>query len=84
MILRSRPLSYEESIRVLVTGTCGANIELLRRETGVSKRTTMDFLANARTSNPTTLEALGTFVWRQMNSHLLLCDSDRATAERTN
>jgi hypothetical protein len=69
-------MTYKESVRILLEGVCGVNINLIGRETNLSKRAVIGFI-NGIESTPRTTEVIGMFIWRKMNSSILLCDSDK-------
>lgn len=70
-----RPLPYEQAMRVLLEGTCGANAAEIGRVTGLSRKTVGEFLSGVRASDAA-VEAIGRFIWRRMNAHLLISDED--------
>jgi hypothetical protein len=74
-----KPLSYHQAIRVLLEGTCGANPQFVGREAGVARVSVVAFLRDGQDANSqqATVDAIGMFVWRRLNAHLLLCDADR-------
>jgi len=68
-------MPYAESIRVLLEGTCGANITEIARVTGVDKKTVMTFMQGKDVTEKTLIR-IGFFVWDRMNAQVLLCETD--------
>lgn len=73
---------YHASIRVLLEGTCGVNLHLISRETGISRPALMKFMAGGEIAEEH-VEHLGMFVWRRINAHLLLSEEDRCHCSTT-
>jgi hypothetical protein len=71
-------MNYDQALRILLEGTCGANACEIQRHTGLSRKAVQNFLQDA-TCHDKTRDEIGMFVWRKMNSHVLLCEEDRAT-----
>lgn len=67
---------YQESIRILLQGITGCNKAEVSRQTGINQVTISYFLANKHKVNEETIEKLATYVWRKMNSHLLIGPED--------
>lgn len=65
-------------MRILLSGTTGFNAQELQRGTGLGNKTITGFMTARVESYPPTLEAIGQFLWKRMNAHVLLCDEDRA------
>jgi hypothetical protein len=78
----SRPLTYEESLRVLLQGVSGVNLSIVSRGSGVDRFQIAKFVAGKKV-RPDTLANLGLFVFRQMNSHVLLSKEDLVPEEDT-
>lgn len=72
-------MTYEDSIRVLLRGTCGENAEEIRRESRLARPTIHRFVGGKAVERDA-VDAIGLFVFRRMNAHLLLCDSDRSSS----
>lgn len=77
-------LSFEDSIRILLNGTCGINSSTIARGAGIGRADVMAFM-NGRTEYQHTgrnrtvnVEKIARFVWDSMNQHVKLSDSDKA------
>lgn len=73
-----RPLSYEESIRILLNGVTGVNSQAVSDEIGIARLSVSQFAGGSVKSTEKTRDLIAAFVWRRMNAHVLLSDSDRA------
>ncbi len=72
-----RRLTYHESMRVLLEGISGPKLNAISVETGVTRTTVRNFLTNKRTCHDDTIETIAWYIWKKMNSTVLLSDSDR-------
>ena len=72
-----RRLTYHESIRILLEGISGPRLNTIAIAAGLSRRSVATFLQNKRVSQDETIEALAWYIWKKMNSTVLLSDSDR-------
>lgn len=70
-------LSYEQSIRVLLDGVCGVNLNMIAKETELSNGAIRTFMTGNSGCHPNTLELIAEFVWKRLNAHLLICDEDK-------
>jgi hypothetical protein len=70
-------LSFEQSIRVLLDGVCGANLSMIAKETKLSNGTIRLFMGGKSSYHPDTLDLISEFVWKKLNAHLLICDEDK-------
>lgn len=68
-------MTFEDSIRVLLQGTCGVNPNLLAGELGIARATVAKFVAGG-VCRPDIVDAIGLFVFRRMNAHLLIGPED--------
>lgn len=71
--MHNRPLTYDESLRILLDGVCGPNDAEIRRGTGLSRPAVRGFFAGHE-SRADTMEKLGMFVWRKLNASVLLSE----------
>ncbi len=70
-------MSYEDSIRILLNGTCGVTPQRVYNACGVSRRTVHLFMEATVETQQSSIDTMAWFVWRQMNSHLLIANSDK-------
>jgi hypothetical protein len=69
-------VTYEDSIRILLRGTCGANPHEIARVTGMRDETVRRFLENRGEPRRDSLDAIGLFVFRRMNAHCVIGPED--------
>jgi hypothetical protein len=65
-------MRYETAIKILLEGTCGANTNRISRESGVSRVTVEGFLKGTRETEKDSLDKIGLWLFRRLNSHVLL------------
>lgn len=73
-------LSYHQSMRALLEGTCGANPHLISLDTGLSRVAVRNFLRGSGEARPDTVDRIGMFLWRRLNAGVLLTEADRCRA----
>jgi len=76
-----RPMSYHESMRILLEGVCGINAAEINRAVGLHRRSITNFMDGNKpkdNSEIRTEERLARFIWDRLNASVLLCDEDRA------
>lgn len=69
-------LSYEQSIRVLLEGVCGVNLNMIARQMDLSNGAIRNFI-NGDSCSSITVDLIAEFVWKRLNAHLLICDEDK-------
>ena len=74
-----RPLTYHESMRILIEGVSGSMTTRISTQTGLSRGAILNFLHNKKVVQNDTVETLAWFIWKKMNATVLLSDSDRRT-----
>ncbi len=70
-------LSFDDAMRVLLRGTSGVNITNVAKGAGVGRQDVSRFLMSAE-HRQSSVDKIAWFVWRSMNRHVLVSDSDRA------
>jgi hypothetical protein len=65
-------MSYEESMRILLTGICGINAQQISKGTGVSHVCILQFYRNQTKAHYKTIDKLAWFIWKKMNENVLL------------
>jgi len=75
-----RPMSYHDSMRILLEGVCGVNAADIHRTVGLHRRAIANFMDGHKpkdNSEIKTEERLARFIWDRMNAAVLLSDADR-------
>lgn len=70
------PMTYEDSIRILLHGLTGANTRAVGMAVGLSRLAVSQFLSGQVATKPATVDRIATFVFRRMNAAVLLSPED--------
>lgn len=70
-------LSFDESMRILIRGTSGANITNVAKGAGVGRADVSRFLRGAE-HRQASVDKIAWFVWESLNRHVRIAESDRA------
>lgn len=68
-------MTKEFAMKVLLDGVCGINVHQVVREAKVDRRAIYKFLNGEKISTEN-LDKLSLFIWKKINSHLLITESD--------
>lgn len=80
-------LSFEDSIRILLHGTCGINSSTIANGAGIGRADVMAFMSGKTEYTHTgrrraiNVDKIAAFVWKRINAHVLLTESDVRPAQ---
>lgn len=72
-------MDIDDAVRILLNGVTGCNDSVIRRGTGLSRSCVAGYVNGTIDTPEANREKIYFFVWRQLNAHLLLCDTDRTS-----
>jgi len=68
-------LTYHQAMKVLLEGISGARLNTIALESGLSRGAVINFMKNKEV-HEATIDAIGWYIWKRMNSTVLLGPSD--------